>query len=101
MVATAVGALLVLAVLDPERFIAEQNVARYAAGGDLDGDYLAGLSADAVPGLLALPESARRTCILASIAAADAGTGDWREANLSRARAAESVGRLAGAAPRC
>jgi hypothetical protein len=99
MVATAVGALLVLAVLDPERFIAEQNVARYAAGGDLDADYLAGLSADAVPGLLALPDSARRTCVLASIAAADTAPGDWREANLSRARAAQAVGHLAGAAP--
>jgi hypothetical protein len=99
MVATAVGALLVLAGLDPERFIAEQNVARYAAGGDLDADYLAGLSADAVPGLLALPDSPRRTCVLASIAAADTGPGDWREANLSRARADRTVGHLAGSAP--
>jgi hypothetical protein len=99
MVATAVGALLVLAVLDPERFIAQQNLDRYAASGRLDADYLAGLSGDAVPALVQLPTSATRTCILASIAAANAGPGDWRAGNLSRARAAGAVGQLAGQAP--
>jgi hypothetical protein len=102
MVATAVGALLLLAVLDPERLVAEQNVARYAATGDLDGEYLSRLSADAVPALLGLPESAERTCILATIAASNAPDpdDDWRNANLSRAAAEGSVGQLAGLSDR-
>jgi uncharacterized protein DUF4153 len=97
MLATAVGALLVLAVLDPERLVAAQNVARYEATGRLDAEYLSRLSADAVPALLALPESAERTCVLATIAAGNAAApdDDWRSANLSRAAAAGTVGHLA------
>jgi hypothetical protein len=95
MVATAVAALLALAVMDPERFIAEQDVARYAAGGTLDPQYLAGLSADAVPALLALPDSDARRCILTDIASEGLGSDDWRAANLSRERAARTIGELA------
>jgi hypothetical protein len=97
MLATAVGALLVLAVLDPERLVAAQNVARHEATGRLDAEYLSRLSADAVPALLALPESAERTCVLATIAAGNAAApdDDWRSANLSRAAAAGTVGHLA------
>ena len=104
MVATAVGALLVLAVLDPERFVAAQNVARYEATGKLDAEYLSRLSADAVPALSALPDSPDRTCVLATIAAGnlvdpngdvDLTPEDWRNANLSRAAAQASIGHLA------
>jgi hypothetical protein len=97
MVGTAVAALLALAVLDPERFIAEQNVARFEAGGGLDIEYLSRLSADAVPALMRLPDSPERGCILATIArhnVAEPGE-DWREANLSRAAARATIGGLA------
>jgi Domain of unknown function (DUF4173) len=102
MVATAVAALLALAVLDPERLIAEQNVARFAAGGGIDGNYLAGLSADALPALLELPASDERTCIL-SVIATDARSADvpqgWRYLNLSRSRAEQQIAGLPAAVP--
>ncbi len=89
MVAAGVVALLGLAVLDPERFIAQHNVARLAETGEIDTHYLGTLSADAVPALLALPEP-QRTCTLSAIAESLAEPDDWRSRNLSRedARAA-------------
>ncbi|GAA2550575.1 DUF4153 domain-containing protein [Pseudonocardia hydrocarbonoxydans] len=76
-------ALLALAALDPERFVAGQNVARFEATGRIDTAYLADLSADAVPALARLPEP-YRSCALEPIAAR-AQQGGWREANVSRA----------------
>lgn len=97
MLGTAVAALLALAVLDPERFVAEQNVARFEATGRLDGEYLSGLSADAVPALLRLPDSTERTCILGTIARREQAEPDedWRSANVSRAAARAAAGHLA------
>ena len=86
MLALGVVALLGLAVLDPERFVAEHDVARWAATGELDTEYLSGLSADAVPALVGLPEP-QRSCALADVAARLAAPDDWRAANLSRAAA--------------
>jgi hypothetical protein len=57
------GFLVTLNLLNPDAFIVRQNVARYWAGGDLDVPYLASLSADAVPVLVA--------------AIADASGPDW------------------------
>jgi hypothetical protein len=88
MVAAGVLALLGLAVLDPERFVAEHNVARWAQTGRLDTAYLSGLSADAVPALVALPEPLR-SCTLADLAGRLADPDDWRGANLSRSTARE------------
>jgi hypothetical protein len=42
-----------LDVINPDRFIAEQNLARYQATGKLDARYLTTLSDDAVPVLIA------------------------------------------------
>jgi len=85
VVATGVVAVLALAALNPDRFIAERNLDRWAHGGQLDVSYLASLSADAAPALVCLPEPERREA-LAGIRAslADAPEG-WRDANLSRA----------------
>jgi hypothetical protein len=83
MIAAGVLALLGLAVLNPERFVAEHNVARLADTGQLDIYYLTGLSADAVPALFDLPEPAR-SCALASIKETLAGPDDWRSRNLAR-----------------
>ncbi|MFC3503393.1 DUF4173 domain-containing protein [Micromonospora krabiensis] len=85
VVGTAIAALLGLAVINPDRFIAEHNVDRYRETGRLDVVYLAGLSADAVPALDRLPEPLR-SCALRRLAAAQPET-DLGTANLGRARA--------------
>jgi hypothetical protein len=87
VVATAVAALIGIAVLNPDRFIAERNVSRYAASGNIDIAYLSGLSADAVPALMRLPEPLR-TCALESIYLDVWGNLDeWRQWNYGRERA--------------
>lgn len=87
MVGTGVAALLALAVLDPERMIAEQNVERFTATGAIDAYYLSTLSADALGPLDGLPEL-HRTCIERSILLRTSGD-DWRSANLTRAAASD------------
>jgi hypothetical protein len=95
MVATAVAALLGLAVLNPDRFVADRNVDRYEQTRRIDAVYLGGLSADAVPALDRLP-AGLRACALARIAddLRDHPDG-WRDANVARAAAR----RLLDAAP--
>jgi hypothetical protein len=84
---SAVAALIGLAALDPDRFIADRNVARHRDTGRVDIAYLSGLSADAVPALDRLPPPLR-DCALARIAAdLAAAPDDWRGANLARSRA--------------
>jgi hypothetical protein len=77
-----VAALLGLAVLNPERFIAEQNIDRCEQSGQLDADYLLRLSPDAEPALQRLPES-MRVCAFYR----DDEPDPWYLFNLSRARA--------------
>jgi hypothetical protein len=48
----ALGFLITLNAINPDAFIAEQNLARYWNSGNLDVAYLTGLSADAVPVLV-------------------------------------------------
>ena len=84
-VLTAGAAILGLAVLNPDAYVAERNVQRYAASGKADWYYLAGLSADAVPALEALPADAQR-CVFGPPARS---TDDWLEWNLGRARAGD------------
>ncbi|HVH21707.1 MAG TPA: DUF4173 domain-containing protein [Pseudonocardia sp.] len=87
MVATGLLALLGLAALNPDRFVAEHNVARWVETGRIDQYYLSTLSADAVPALRALPEP-MRSCTLAPILSSLDHADDWRSANLARAAAA-------------
>ena len=89
MVAAGLLALLGLAALDPERFVAEHNVARWDETGRIDQYYLSTLSVDAVPALLALPEPLR-SCTLGPILARLDPVDDWRSANLSRAATTRS-----------
>ena len=84
MVAAGMLALLALAVLDPERFIAEHNVSRWQQSGRIDLHYLGGLSVDAVPPLLALPDP-MRGCVLGRLADRSQPQGDWRAANVATA----------------
>ncbi|MBI2246034.1 MAG: DUF4173 domain-containing protein [Nocardioides sp.] len=77
-------ALLALAALNPDAWIAEHNLDRYAETGRVDWTYLRGLSDDAVPAL-ARVDAADRVCALAGREPAD---DDWLEWNLGRSRAA-------------
>ena len=88
IVATGAAMLLVLALLDPEGFVAARDVDRFAATGRLDAPYLATLSADTVPALATLPEP-QRSCVLAGMTVRQ--DGDWRSLNAARAAAAPLV----------
>jgi len=93
MVAVGMVALLGLAVLDAERFIAAHNVARWSETGTLDVSYLGTLSADAVPALVDLPPAVR-DCILVDIGDGLATPDDWRATNVSREAARAELARL-------
>ncbi|WP_319459208.1 DUF4173 domain-containing protein [Micromonospora sp. RTP1Z1] len=86
----AVVALLGLAVVNPDRLIADWNVDRWQRIDRLDVDYLSGLSADAVPALDRLPEP-MRSCALREIAAQLPEDG-WRAANVGRTQARAVLG---------
>jgi hypothetical protein len=79
-------ALLLLALLNPDAYVARHNVDRFERTGRIDWVYLRSLSADAVPTLDRLPEP-YRSCVLAGIA--PVGHDDLLGWNLGRARAAE------------
>ncbi|WP_203710554.1 DUF4153 domain-containing protein [Asanoa siamensis] len=82
--AIATGGLLALAILNPDRFIADRNVDRYESTGRIDLSYLSTLSADAVPALDRLTGD-DRACALWRIARKlDAAPDDWRSANTAR-----------------
>jgi hypothetical protein len=85
-IGTAAAALLVLAVLDPERLIADANLDRAAAGKPLDHRYLAGFSTDVVPVVSARLPEPLRTCVLREVLAGDTPDG-WPAWNLSRSSA--------------
>ncbi|SFW74228.1 DUF4153 domain-containing protein [Amycolatopsis australiensis] len=87
-IGTAAAALLTLAVLDPERLIADANLDRAAGGKPLDAHYLAGFSADVVPVVSARLPEPLRTCVLREVLATDTPDG-WPAWNLSRATARE------------
>ena len=91
-------ALLGLTAVNPDAWIAERNLDRYAATGRVDWTYLQGLSDDAVPVFVALPDDLERCALLGRQPASD----DWLEWNLGRARAAKAlVGSLDGVASPC
>lgn len=91
--------LLALGVLDPHALIVRTNVARAAAGHELDTEYLHRLSADAVPEIVAAwPDlDATTRCELWQGTLhrwAGASPSDWRSWNLARWRARQSVATL-------
>jgi signal transduction histidine kinase len=85
-VAVRLGAagLLGLALVNPDLYIAEHNIARAGAPAGIDWEYLGQLSADAYPALVRLPEE-QFDC--ATRDSAQLGDDDWLEWNLSRERA--------------
>jgi uncharacterized protein DUF4153 len=84
-IAAGVAALIGLAVANPDRLIAERNLAMDRSRLDLA--YLSTLSPDAVPALTALAP-ADRACVLGELSGKLARSPDvWRQWNLGRARA--------------
>ncbi len=77
---TGVTALLGLAALNPDAWIARQNLDRYDASGEVDWVYLAGLSDDALPVLRDLPADLE-PC---AIDLGDRHDDDWLEWNWAR-----------------
>ncbi|MGW4717151.1 DUF4153 domain-containing protein [Nocardia sp. NPDC004260] len=82
---TAMATLLALAVVDPERLIAEENIDRWQRGKALDTEYLVTLSPDIMPATERLPEPLRAD--VRARLRADLGEDSWQSWNLSRARA--------------
>lgn len=77
-----VVALLGLAVLNPERLVADRNIDRFEQSGQLDAEYLSGLSSDIDPALERLPAH-MRACVRSHGPHSD----PWYQFNLSRWRA--------------
>ena len=83
-------------IINPDALIAQKNLDRYHATGELDGMYLASLSADAIPYTLTLlnePESEiktdfERTLYIKYDSSGGVERNDtWQSTNLSRIRA--------------
>lgn len=85
VVGSALGALLVLAVVNPDAYVAERNVDRYERTGKIDVEYLGGLAVDAAPELARLPEP-ERSCALRAMRGrlAAYGRDGWQGWNLGR-----------------
>jgi signal transduction histidine kinase len=75
--------LLLLAVVNPDAWIARHNLDRYDETGKVDWTYLQGLSADAVPVLATLPDEVVECALMGHEPSDD----DWLEWNLGRQRA--------------
>ncbi|HEV2756521.1 MAG TPA: DUF4173 domain-containing protein [Actinomycetota bacterium] len=87
-----VAALLAFNASNPDARIARAGVERWRSAGDLDGGYLATLSADAIPTLMELPPEERR-CIVGLIGdRTRRASGAWSSFNLSRERALDLIG---------
>jgi hypothetical protein len=98
---TGLASLVVLGLMNPDRFITERNVTRWQQTGKIDLSYLSQLSADAVPALQRLPEP-MRTCALAPIAAGlAADPDDWRGWNAGRRSGRAALTGLGRPAPDC
>jgi hypothetical protein len=101
-IGTGVIMLVGLNVMNPDRFIAEHNIARFHATGNLDIDELAHMSPDATPLILqAMPmlRTADRTILAATLGceatASGVRSGSIASWNYGRAVASERL-RLAG-----
>ena len=84
---SGVVALLGLAAINPDAWIARQNIDRFDATGRVDWSYLRSLSDDAVPVLADLPAS-ERSCALGGRRTTH---DDWLEWNLGRWRAVDAL----------
>jgi hypothetical protein len=91
---TAVAMVLAIAVLNPDRFIADRNVDRYQSSHRIDLYYLERLSPDAAPALARLPEPMREQVLASIYFELYDQCDDWSDFNLGRQRARETVAGL-------
>nr|CEL23388.1 Permease of the drug/metabolite transporter (DMT) superfamily [Kibdelosporangium sp. MJ126-NF4] len=89
VVGSCLAGLFLFAVLNPERVVAEHNVARYEQTGKIDVPYLSTLSTDAVPVLMRLPVDQRQCAMRGASKRLD--DRSWQSWNLSRATALPRV----------
>ena len=80
-------ALLGLAVVNPDAWVAEHNLDRLAETGKVDWSYLQDLSDDAVPVFARHGDGVRRCTLLGRVASDD----HWLEWNLGRSRAGSAL----------
>jgi hypothetical protein len=85
-VGTAIVALLALATVNPEGFVADRNIDRWQQSQKIDLAYLRRLSADAAPAFDRLPEQLR-ACAMASPGRDD---DDWHSWNAARSWARQA-----------
>lgn len=90
LIAYAAMALLVFALINPDRIIASHNLDRYRATGKLDIPYLESLGPDAIPVVARAPESIR-ACVFPFWITHLRDQQSWNEFNLSRDRARRIV----------
>ena len=86
---TGAAALAGLGLVNPDGWIADHNIDRYEATGKIDWFYLSGLSADAVPAVMGLPEGERGCAMPSRWLEREQGWLSW---NLGRARAEDAMG---------
>ncbi len=86
---TGAAAVLGLALVNPDAWIARHNLDRYADTGRIDWNYLSGLSDDATPALADNADA--RACL-----APPTGESDWLSWNLGRHRAEAVAERFTG-----
>ena len=84
-------ALLAVAVINPDAWVAQRNLDRYEESGRIDWAFLQELSDDAVPTLVRGLPAELEGCALGG---RDASDDDWLEWNLGRARAADDLARV-------
>lgn len=97
--ACAVGFLISLNVVNPDRDIARRNIERYQKMGRMDREYLATLSEDAFPELMRLYKSSspEDTLLLRRIAnrhQSNSRVKEWGAWNLSKAQAQQIIGTM-------
>ncbi|GAA3525675.1 hypothetical protein GCM10022234_23460 [Aeromicrobium panaciterrae] len=85
---SGVALLLAFALINPEAWVARQNIDRYETTGKIDWTYLQTLSDDAVPTLSKLPADEVGCALTRYDGTSD---DDWLEWNLGRARATAIV----------
>jgi two-component system sensor histidine kinase BaeS len=92
-VLTGAGALLGIALVNPDAWIAEHNLDRYEETGRVDWSYLQGLSTDVVPALEDRPDDVVDCVLLrdAEVRLTRETDDDWLEWNLGRSRAEDML----------
>jgi signal transduction histidine kinase len=81
---SGIALLLTFAMINPEAWIARQNIERFESTGKIDWTYLQTLSDDALPTLATLPDDQVMCALKTDYRKSD---DDWLEWNIGRARA--------------